>query len=149
MVSEMDEGIIRLANALDTEDMIGFTRAFVEDFKTGRNCVNRELLPWIEDIDKGWTGVLCLGMGGSAAGGDFLATLCDHKGAVPVRCHRGYDIPSWWTPDWLSYFLTFTSSPVTSGSSSSISLGNPGASSFSPHRSSSLLTIFGDHSRSP
>ncbi len=101
MVSEMDEGIIRLANALDTEDMIGFTRAFVEDFKTGRNCVNRELLPWIEDIDKGWSGVLCLGMGGSAAGGDFLATLCDHKGAVPVRCHRGYDIPSWWTPDWL------------------------------------------------
>ena len=88
----MDEGIIRLANALDTEDMIGFTRAFVEDFKTGRNCVNRELLPWIEDIDKGWTGVLCLGMGGSAAGGDFLATLCDHKGAVPVRCHRGYDL---------------------------------------------------------
>ena len=40
-------------------------------------------------------------MGGSAAGGDFLSILCDESGAVPVRCHRGYDLPNWWTPDWL------------------------------------------------
>ena len=40
-------------------------------------------------------------MGGSAAGVDFLSVLCDESGAVPVRCHRGYDLPNWWTPDWL------------------------------------------------
>ena len=101
MVSEMEEGIIRLATALDKQDMIKFTRAFVSDIRVGRESVNRELLPWLDQIDTGWTGVLCLGMGGSAAGGDFLSVLCDESGAVPVRCHRGYDLPNWWTPDWL------------------------------------------------
>jgi len=100
-VSDMEEGLIRLATALDNQDMIGFTRSFVEDIRLGRESVNRELLPWLHEIDKGWTGVLCLGMGGSAAGGDFLSALCDESGAVPVRCHRGYDLPNWWTPDWL------------------------------------------------
>lgn len=100
-MTKMPEGMIRLATALDEQDMIGFTRLFVEDIKKGRDAVNRELLPWIEQVDKGWTGVLCLGMGGSAAGGDFLSVLCDTSGAIPVRCHRGYDLPNWWTPDWL------------------------------------------------
>lgn len=100
-MSDMEEGIIRLATALDKEDMIGFTRSFVEDIRRGREAVNRELLPWLDELDTGWTGVMCLGMGGSAAGGDFLSALCDESGAVPVRCHRGYDLPNWWTPDWL------------------------------------------------
>ena len=73
----MEEGIIRLASALDKEDMIGFTRSFVNDIRLGREAVNRELLPWLDGLDTGWTGVMCLGMGGSAAGGDFLSALCD------------------------------------------------------------------------
>ena len=71
----MEEGIIRLAAALDKEDMIGFTRSFVDDIRNGRELVNRELLPWLDELDTGWSGVLCLGMGGSAAGGDFLSAL--------------------------------------------------------------------------
>ncbi len=101
IVSDMDEGIIRLATALDKDDMIGFTRCFVTDIKQGREAVNKELLPWLEDLDIAWSGVMCLGMGGSAAGGDFLSALCDKTGTVPVRCHRGYKLPNWWTPDWL------------------------------------------------
>ena len=101
MVSEMEEGMIRLATALDKQDMIGFTLSFIDDYKSGRESVNRELLPWLAEIDKGWAGILFIGMGGSAAAGDFVATLCDIEGAVPVKCHRGYDIPNWWTPDWL------------------------------------------------
>ena len=93
--------MVRLAAALDKQDMIKFTRSFVQDIRVGRESVNRELLPWLDELDTGWTGVLCLGMGGSAAGGDFLSVLCDESGAVPVRCHRGYDLPNWWTPDWL------------------------------------------------
>ena len=100
-MSDMEEGMIRLATALDKQDMIKFTRSFVQDIHVGRESVNRELLPWLDELDTGWTGVLCLGMGGSAAGGDFLSILCDESGAVPVRCHRGYDLPNWWTPDWL------------------------------------------------
>jgi glucose/mannose-6-phosphate isomerase len=101
MVIEVEEGIIRLANALDTEGMIGLTRLFVHDIRIGRDSVNRELLPWLTDIDRGWTGVLFLGMGGSAAGGDFISALSDHDGSIPIRCNRGYDLPNWWTPDWL------------------------------------------------
>lgn len=101
MLSRMEEGLIRLATALDKEDMIGFTRSFVQDIRLGREAVNRELLPWLGELDTGWSGIMCLGMGGSAAGGDFLSVLCDVSGAVPVRCHRGYDLPNWWTPDWL------------------------------------------------
>ncbi len=100
-MNDMEEGMIRLATALDKEDMIGFTRSFVNDIRKGREVVNSELLPWLDELDTGWSGVLCLGMGGSAAGGDFLSILCDESGAVPVRCHRGYDLPNWWTPDWL------------------------------------------------
>ncbi len=101
MVNEMDEGMIRLASALDSEDMIGLTRSFVEDLKIGRDNTNRELLPWLSEIDKGWSGVLFIGMGGSAASGDFISSLSDYEGAVPIRCHRGYDLPNWWTQDWL------------------------------------------------
>ena len=101
MVSELEEGMIRLANALDTEGMIDLTRRFVEDIRHGREAVNRELLPWLTEIDKGWTGVLFLGMGGSAAGGDFISALSDHNGSIPISCNRGYDLPNWWTPDWL------------------------------------------------
>tara|TARA_X000001036_G_scaffold162646_1_gene154306 strand:- start:1488 stop:2573 length:1086 start_codon:yes stop_codon:yes gene_type:complete len=101
MVNKMDEGIIRLANALDEQRMIGFTRSFVEDIRVGREAVNRELLPWITEIDRGWTGILFVGMGGSAAGGEFISALCDSEGSIPIRCNRSYELPNWWTPDWL------------------------------------------------
>ena len=97
----MEEGIVRLAKALDTEDMIGFTKNFIEDFKSGLKAVNVNLLPWIDEIKNSWTGVICLGMGGSAAGGDFLSTLSNHEGTIPVVSHRGYNLPQWWTTDWL------------------------------------------------
>ena len=97
----MEEGIVRLAKALDTDDMIGFTRRFVEDFRSGFKSVNLNLLPWISDVNRSWSGILCLGMGGSAAGGDFLSTLSTREGAIPIISHRGYDLPNWWTRDWL------------------------------------------------
>ena len=61
MVSEMEEGIIRLATALDKEDMIGFTRSFVNDIRKGREAVNRELLPWLEDLDTGYLSEVAVG----------------------------------------------------------------------------------------
>ena len=52
-MSDMEEGIIRLATALDKQDMIKFTRSFVQDIRVGRESVNRELLPWLDEIDTG------------------------------------------------------------------------------------------------
>ena len=97
----MSEGIIRLAEALDSEDMIGFTKSFVTDLEKGQNVVKDELMPWLSKLRHGWEGVLFLGMGGSAAGGDFISTLADRTGTAPIRTHRGYNLPSWWNENWL------------------------------------------------
>ena len=97
-----DFDINQIASTLDSEDMIGFTRAFVEDIRRGLNAVNLDRYPWIEEIANGeWQGVLALGMGGSAAGGDFLSAICDLKGSVPVVVQRDYVIPAWWDEQWL------------------------------------------------
>ena len=51
--------ILELAKILDTEDMIGFTRAFVKDFQKGLEHVNLERFPWIEEIAKQkWSGII-------------------------------------------------------------------------------------------
>jgi len=97
----MSEDIIRLAETLDTEDMIGFTKMFVDDLEKGQDAVNKELLPWLTKLQHKWSGVLFLGMGGSAAGGDFISALSDRSGIVPIRTHRGYELPAWWTEKWL------------------------------------------------
>ena len=97
-----DIDLRELATTLDTEDMIGFTRLFVEDIRGGFRSVNLERYPWMEEIgNTEWKGVLALGMGGSAAGGDFLARLADASGSRPFIVHRGYQLPSWWSTGWL------------------------------------------------
>ncbi len=75
--------------------MIGFTRNFIDDFETSISRV-------IDiDSDQDWAGVLCLGMGGSGAGGMFLSTLADNSGGLPFVVWRDYGLPSWWGPEWL------------------------------------------------
>lgn len=101
----MDEDSVdleSLLNTLDSEGMVGFTQAFFTDFENGMNAVNSELLPWLSELkERTWNGVLCLGMGGSAAGGDFLSTLSNQDGSIPLITHRDYTIPSWWNASWL------------------------------------------------
>ena len=91
-----------LAETLDSDNMIGFTRKFVHDIRIGFRDVTVERYPWIKELgNNDWTGILALGMGGSAAGGDFLAALCNLKGNTPVIVQRDYVIPSWWNSSWL------------------------------------------------
>lgn len=79
----------------DKSDMAGFTRKFVDDLEAAMSSdIEIE-----EDMD--WTGVVCLGMGGSGAGGIFLSTLADQSGGVPFVVWNNYGLPSWWGPDWL------------------------------------------------
>ena len=102
----MDEDSVdieSLLKALDSQGMTGFTQAFFTDFENGMAAVNLEHLPWLSELqNQSWNGVLCLGMGGSAAGGDFLSTLSNRDGNTPIITHRDYTIPSWWNPSWLS-----------------------------------------------
>ena len=94
--------LVELADALDNEGMIGYTRAFVQDFRQGLNHVSLERFDWMNQLaNKKWAGILCLGMGGSAAGGEFLSALASFQGTIPVQVQRDYTLPAWWNPTWL------------------------------------------------
>ncbi|MBP78244.1 MAG: hypothetical protein CL926_03095 [Deltaproteobacteria bacterium] len=101
-VEEKQVGMVDLANALDNEGMVGFTRSFVKDLEKGIKHATPEHFPWMNDIaSTQWDGILCLGMGGSAAGGDFVAALASIHGNLPIFIQRDYVVPSWWKPSWL------------------------------------------------
>ena len=51
--------IVELAEVLDGEGMIGFTRLFVEDIRKGLAAVNVKLMPWLENISSKNGMVLC------------------------------------------------------------------------------------------
>jgi glucose/mannose-6-phosphate isomerase len=80
---------------LDNGDMAGLTRSFADDLEA---AMATEV--GIE-ADTDWSGVLCLGMGGSGAGGRFLKALADDEGGLPFVVWSDYGLPSWWGPDWL------------------------------------------------
>jgi glucose/mannose-6-phosphate isomerase len=94
--------LVDLAEQLDQEGMVGHLRQSVHDLRNGFASVNPEHFPWLNELKKApWSGVLCLGMGGSAAGGDFLATLAATHGHCPVMVHRDYTLPAWFDATWL------------------------------------------------
>lgn len=87
-VTQMNEKeMAKLVAQLDTEDMLGYLRKFPEDF-TNQIQIDEEekMMP---------SSVLCLGMGGSAAAGDFLASLANLYGSTQVNTWRNYDMPNW------------------------------------------------------
>jgi len=84
-----------LLSELDHRNMAGFTRKFVDDLSASMSTE----LDLVEDSD--WNGVLCLGMGGSGAGGMFLRALSDDSGGLPFVVWTDYGVPSWWGPEWL------------------------------------------------
>jgi glucose/mannose-6-phosphate isomerase len=88
-----------LANSLDGSGMLGYLRNFPADLEK----VWSESKSWdLSAIDDStFTGVICLGMGGSASGGDFLSCLSDADGCLPFVAHRGYDLPAWVSENWL------------------------------------------------
>ena len=88
-----------LANSLDASDMLGHIRNFPSDLASAWKKSDSWPLSSVEN--QTFTGVLCLGMGGSASGGDFLSCLSDADGCLPFVSHRGYDLPAWVSENWL------------------------------------------------
>ena len=88
-----------LANELDSSDMLGHIRNFPSDLSNAWNASESWDLSAIENT--AFNGVICLGMGGSASGGDFLACLSDRDGCLPFISHRGYGLPAWASENWL------------------------------------------------
>ncbi len=90
-----ERDISSLLAELDAGDMAGFNRRFVDDLEAAMS-----MDAGIE-ADSDWSGVICLGMGGSGAGGRFLKSLADSEGGLPFVIWSDYGLPSWWGPDWL------------------------------------------------
>ena len=89
----------QLAEELDTSGMLGHLRNFPQDLARAWKAAEEWDLSAIENQQ--FSGVICLGMGGSASGGDFLASLSDADGCLPFVAHRGYDLPTWVSERWL------------------------------------------------
>lgn len=88
MSNGFDHGsLLAAVGELDTEDMLGHLRNFPDDL----------VAQWTIDEPRRATPphLFCLGMGGSAAAGDFLASLADSNGAVSVATIRDYGLPAW------------------------------------------------------
>ncbi len=88
-----------LANELDASDMLGHIRNFPADLANTWAASESWDLSAIENAS--FNGVVCLGMGGSASGGDFLSCLSDADGCLPFVAHRGYGLPAWVSEKWL------------------------------------------------
>jgi len=89
----------QLAEELDASGMLGHLRNFPQDLARAWKAAEEWDLSTIENQQ--FSGVICLGMGGSASGGDFLASLSDADGCLPFVTHRGYDLPTWVSERWL------------------------------------------------
>jgi len=53
-------------------------------------------------------GLMVCGMGGSAIGGDLAAAVLGDRLTRPLLTVRGYEIPSWVTPDWTILFSSYS-----------------------------------------
>ena len=94
--------IADLVEQLDQSDMLGHLRGFVADLSSAFERLGSAGPAWVPGIkSRAWKGIICLGMGGSAAGGAALASLADREGVLPVRIHRDHGLPSWWLPEHL------------------------------------------------
>jgi len=94
--------INELVESLDSDGMLDSLRSFVDDLVRAFTQFDFEIPEWIDEVGSTkWDGILCLGMGGSGAGGNFLKTIFDSEGNIPVLTWRSYDIPSWWNKNWL------------------------------------------------
>ena len=70
---ESDPTMIELAETLDPSDMIGWTTKFPNAL---RFALTKDLGL---DIENDWSGILCLGVGGSGAGGMLLSDISNEK----------------------------------------------------------------------
>lgn len=94
--------IADLAEKLDSEGMLSHLSSFVLDLRSSFERLGAAAPDWVEEIrSRSWKGVLCLGMGGSAAGGSALASLVADQGTLPVNIHRDYGLPNWWNEEHL------------------------------------------------
>lgn len=77
---------------LDTDGMLDRLHEFPEESRKALELATRFPLPaTLREVDK----VVILGMGGSAIGGDLVASLAETESNVPMQVYRGYHLPAY------------------------------------------------------
>ena len=96
MSDEEARSISELADELDSEGMLAHLRNFPDDLDFGD--LDDELTT---RIGRDFEGAVYLGMGGSAAAADFIASLSDNVAGRPVTVWRDYGLPAYVDSGWL------------------------------------------------
>lgn len=73
----------------DPSNMMGYINALPEDLQKAWNLGMKLPIPDFSSIEK----IVVSGMGGSAIGGDLLASFCRQHCEVPIWVHRDYRLP--------------------------------------------------------
>jgi glucose/mannose-6-phosphate isomerase len=76
---------------IDHYDMYSQIAGLPEQLKTAWELGNNLPLPEFEPVSQ----IVIAGMGGSAIGGDLLASYVADLAKVPIVVHRDYDLPAW------------------------------------------------------
>jgi len=76
----------------DPDGMLGLSEAFPDQVREALSIARQAALPtWAAKPDS----VVLTGMGGSAAGGDFVKAIFDAEATVPFVVNRDYVLPNW------------------------------------------------------
>lgn len=79
----------RALRSKDSEGLIDLAGRLGDQFRTGLSC------PFTGPLPTEFTNILCIGMGGSAAGGDLASAWVRGTSPVPFIVSREYEIPNW------------------------------------------------------
>ena len=88
--------------------MASLIRRLIADFKAGVSAGQStwSALNWPLPVN----GIMCLGMGGSGAGGGMLAELAaSTQDSNPSIAHNHYELPTWWKPSWQVMATSYSS----------------------------------------
>ncbi len=78
--------------ALDPKGMWGLTERFGDQCRTALKIARESSLTNLPGNPKN---AVLTGLGGSAAGGDFVKALFDAQGSIPFSVNRDYHLPKW------------------------------------------------------
>lgn len=85
--------------------MLGLFRDFPQQCRTALEMAQAASLPnWSASPDN----VVLIGMGGSAAGGDFVRAMFDYHGKMPFVVSRDYSVPNWVGPGTLVFATSYS-----------------------------------------
>jgi glucose/mannose-6-phosphate isomerase len=88
---------------LDPAGMLRLTEAFPEQCRKALSIVDAVRTPSVSPAS-----VVLTGLGGSAAGGDFVKAIFDQLGRVPFLVNRDYDLPAFVNADTLVFAVSYS-----------------------------------------